>query len=164
MVYPDFQPFDGTDLEKLLELKPCPLLHAGKRPLRQIQYIKRYVRDLDCSALVVEKEYIDRDYMEDHSVFYSRSLKSYPNHCHRVHFFRNIDSKQLELEIPRIAAEFACSKESYQSACDKFSEAHYLGFMVVRSGGQFCGPTTESTRIPHGAGSFAVPSLIQFIC
>jgi len=35
----------------------------------------------------VEQHYIDRDHIEDHSVFYSKSLYPYPNFCCRVHFF-----------------------------------------------------------------------------
>ena len=37
--------------------------------------------------MLVEEHYIDRDHMEDHSVFYSRNLYPYSNFCRRVHFF-----------------------------------------------------------------------------
>src|ERR1019366_10680056 len=60
-----------------------------------------YAQELGCSTVVVEQRYIDRDYMEDHSVFYSKSLFPYPNFCRRVHFFA-ADADQLKRELSRL--------------------------------------------------------------
>ncbi len=54
----------------------------------QLRYLERYARELDCGCLAIESPYIDRDYIEDHSAFYSKNLFPYPNSCRRVHFFK----------------------------------------------------------------------------
>src|SRR5688572_9391650 len=87
----EFVDFGKAPLTTLLELKEIPIARDDDPkgdPFPQLSYIERYVAQLQCKSLVIEREYIDRDYMEDHSVFYARCLSRYQNFCQRVHFFK----------------------------------------------------------------------------
>jgi hypothetical protein len=68
----DFYSVAGKSLVEILDLAP-PRFVSAEDAHKQLNYINGYVRhpDLDCKAVVVEQHYIDRDHMEDHSVFYS---------------------------------------------------------------------------------------------
>ena len=86
----EFRTFGRKSLDKVLELSEPPLVKdedPDALAFRQLVYVERYLEDLGCKSILIEHDYIDRDYMEDHSVFYSRSLQPYPNRCQRVHFF-----------------------------------------------------------------------------
>lgn len=130
MAYPRFNVFSEGALASLLGVKPPPLA-SGKNPLRQLEYIDRYVSKLECSTIIVETEYIDRDYIEDHSLFYSRNRESLPNYCSRVHFFRRLSVRELRKDFRRISA-LCKDNDSYSGRCSKFSDEFYLGFMVVK--------------------------------
>src|SRR5712692_5316183 len=75
----------SEDLPSLF-VKPAGLIDDW--PPTQITYLGVYLHRLECKTIVVEKHYIDRDYSDDLSLFYARSLRDYPNHCQRLHFFR----------------------------------------------------------------------------
>lgn len=93
-------------------------------PPVQLNYLGNYLAKLDCKTVVSERHYVDRDYIDDVALFYSRSLRSYPNYCHRLHFFSEVfDEKRWR--------EFATSSSNRGSA-EKFLQQSYLGFSVVR--------------------------------
>lgn len=81
---------------------------------------------------MIEDRYIDRDYMEDHSVFYSRSFYSFENWCRRVHFF-SISKKDVRAKLSALV-EIGLDRgeDAYREACRKFSEEAYLGFTVIK--------------------------------
>jgi hypothetical protein len=144
----------GT-LVELLDLEQPPF--AVSDPFVQLRYVERYVATLGCSSVLVEEHYIDRDYMEDHSVFYSRSLHPYPNSCRRVHFFSQplaeVDTALQEL------FEFGLrsTEESYRARCREFSKQTYLGFSVVKPlSGTPVGRTV--LRCPAGTSETALNS------
>lgn len=127
----EFHPFDFGILESCLQLSE-PIFVRGEDALRQLRYIEAYATDLDCRSIAVERLYIDRDYMEDHSVFYSKSLHPYSNRCQRVHFFA-LDEAGVRSGIRRvIQAGVADGKHAYREACLNFSEEAYLGFSVIK--------------------------------
>lgn len=64
-------------------------------------------------AVIFEYDYVDRDYQDEFSAFYSKAFKSYPSRCVRLHFF----SCKIS---PRVKKNFGRFR--------KF----YLGFMVLR--------------------------------
>src|SRR5262245_44241428 len=66
--------------------KPAGLIE-GTWPPTQVTYIGAYLQRLGCKTVVIERHYIDRDYIHDHALLYSRSLRAYPNYCYRLHFF-----------------------------------------------------------------------------
>ncbi|MBZ0176043.1 hypothetical protein [Candidatus Methanoperedens sp. BLZ2] len=53
----------------------------------QSKYIFRYLDKWGASTCVVEKRYIDKDYIIDYSKFYARSFKEYDKFTTRLHFF-----------------------------------------------------------------------------
>ena len=115
-------------LSDLLELED-PLLVTKDEAHRQLGYVERYVRDLGCRAAVVEGHYIDRDYMEDHSVFYSKNLYHYKNSCTRIHFF-SLDAAELQSRFRRLRR--AGKRTDFRSLCKHFSDEYYLGFTVIK--------------------------------
>ena len=131
MAYPSFYQFETQPLDKILEINPPPLA-IGRDPLRQLKYIEHYVKKLECQTVLVEAEYIDRDYIEDHSIFYSRNRQSLPNYCTRVHFFRGLTEEELRNHLEELVG--ACAKDSigHSQRCAAFSKEFYLGFMVVK--------------------------------
>src|SRR5438045_7509263 len=95
----EFSTFGEKSLREILDLKVLPFARK-KEPFKQLQYIEGYIHDLIADygspneagnptkgTIVCETHYIDRDYIEDHSVFYSRNLFPYKNYCRRLHFF-----------------------------------------------------------------------------
>jgi hypothetical protein len=105
--------------------KPNGLLDDNWPPL-QLQYLDVYLKALGCQTLVIEDHYVDRDYVHDSSVFHGRSLRSYPNYCHRVHFFRAGFDRARWSALIRDASSGAVLDSR------RFLQEAYLGFMVVR--------------------------------
>ncbi len=56
-------------------------------PTAQINYLGFYLKRLGCRSVLIEGHYIDRDFIDDLALFYSRSLRGYSNECQRLHFF-----------------------------------------------------------------------------
>jgi hypothetical protein len=135
----DFYPFGEQKqrLAQLLKLRESPFIRefdADGIAFRQIEYIERYVafRDLNCQSVVIERHYIDRDYMEDYSIFYSKNLHPYGNSCQRVHFF-NIDPQEVKQKLTDLLRFGKQNgEEKYRQAAVEFSEKHYLGFSVIK--------------------------------
>src|SRR4051812_17619575 len=94
-------PFDASRLRAQLRL---PALTDERRRLNQLTYLASYVGEgLKCRSVLIERHYIDRDYIEDHGLFYSRSLYSYKNYCQRIHFFKSTPptTKRRFLQVVR---------------------------------------------------------------
>lgn len=89
MLYPLILKFEDRTLAEVLDIPLLPLV-ARRGPFRQLEYVREYVRDLGCSAILVEGGYVDRDYMQDHSVFYSTSFAQYPPVCRRLANFDGV--------------------------------------------------------------------------
>src|SRR5437016_4498356 len=71
-------------------------------------------------------------YMEDHSIFYSKSLQQYKNSCQRIHFF-SIDPEKVRqtlAELVQLGMERG--EEEFRKACENFSREAYLGFSVIK--------------------------------
>lgn len=127
----DVYPFGNSSLESLLGFQAPPF---APEAFRQLSYIADYLKGggCNCQSILIERHYIDRDYMEDHSVFYSRNLYPYGNWCQRVHFFR-LDHKQLKRELNAIInIGITQGENEYRQACRRFSEDYYLGFSVIK--------------------------------
>ena len=89
-------------------------------------YIGIYLNHLGCKTVVHERHYIDRHYIEDFSLFYSRSLRDYPNYCQRLHFFSSeFDEDQWCDFVQRANAG---GREHIEQQLAE----QYLGFMVVK--------------------------------
>ena len=67
----------------------------------------------DANSVIVEKSYIDKDYRDTFSHFYSKKFVNYPSSCYRLHFFRS--------QVPL----------SDLYSLDKHAET-YIGYVVIR--------------------------------
>src|SRR2546429_9747940 len=74
------------DLAALFSRPPGPIEDVW--PSTQLVYLGTYLSDLGCKTVAMESHYVDRDYIDDTALYYSRSLRSYSNYCQRLHFFR----------------------------------------------------------------------------
>lgn len=86
------------------------------------QYIAEYLKALNAQTIVVEDDYVDRDFLEDFASYYVRCFKRYSKTCRRLHFFRSTFN---EAGIKQAIL----SKD--QSDCSPLQE-NYLGFIVAR--------------------------------
>jgi hypothetical protein len=98
------------------------LLKIGKSD--QAQYIESYLRrpEINCSIILEEKEYIDKDYLIDFSNFYVRSFKFSNKYTTRYHFF----------EKPFSNKQFFDALEAYDTSFFNFLKTNYQGFVVVK--------------------------------
>ena len=89
----------------------------------QVDYIFRYLRDLGAQTVLLEFEYLDKDYLEDYSKFYVRRFSSRGHKCARLHFFRG-EWKHFQIE--------AClGKGGPDTELEKLRK-DYLGFTVIK--------------------------------
>jgi hypothetical protein len=115
-----YYPFDPEQIEHYLQLSAPPFTSADKA-FQQLRYVARYARDLKCRTVVIESHYIDRDYIEDHSVFYAKSLYPYTNYCQRMHFF-SINREQVEKELQSLVQlDIQKGGKHFRQACQRFS-------------------------------------------
>jgi len=156
MAHPTVAALPDSDFAGLLRIPLLPLV-ADRNPFRQLEYIRRYVKALECSAILIEDQYIDRDYMQDHSAFYAASFEKYDSTCRRLHFFTGIATDKLISELEKTALMAGEGRIAYEAACEKLSAEKYLGFMVVKPLPGCCVPTrkirqartTSARLVPH---------------
>ncbi|PQO28910.1 hypothetical protein [Blastopirellula marina] len=118
-------------LKNALQIRAVPFQSESDSFL-QLRYIEQYAADLNCECFAIETHYIDRDYIEDHSAFYSKSLNPYPNFCKRVHFFAGDVGVVAQRLTDAVRQGTTTGIEAYRAACRKFSADHYLGFAVIK--------------------------------
>lgn len=97
-----------------------PELIQGKNHFR---YLTRYLGDtgIKAKAIVIEDQYISKDYLQDYASYYAFCFQNYSKYCKRVHFF--------DVELSCAVVEDALLKQEVDCA-DFWS--HYLGFIVVK--------------------------------
>jgi hypothetical protein len=124
-----FHALEETPLGQVLDV-PKPLREYQKAHL-QLEYVDRYVRqpELGAKSIAVEEHYIDRDFIEDYSAFYSRNLTEFPNYCRRVHFF-SLDKRAAARKLA--ALRRITNKDRFRKAAASFSRDYYLGFCVLK--------------------------------
>jgi hypothetical protein len=112
------------DLSKFFQT-PRGLVESDWPPT-QITYLSAYLKQLGCKSIIVENHYVDRDYISDVALFYSRSLRAYPNFCQRLHFLaESIDTARWEQLV-------AGSNGGTDKTGETFLQSIYLGFSVIR--------------------------------
>lgn len=68
------------------------LCRAGVTDLRTVgrklhcRYFDEYFDHLGTKTILVEHEYVDRDYLEDFAAYYVTCFRSYQRFCRRLHF------------------------------------------------------------------------------
>jgi len=89
----------------------------------QIGYIYRYLNDLGAKTILLEFDYIDRDYLEDYSRYYVKRFSGSGSKCARLHFFST--------EVDHRTIERALTLPSVNPVKSSLAE-EYLGFIVIK--------------------------------
>lgn len=125
MSQPLFEAF-AYDLARLVALIAEGSYHKSEEEIRHkrhIDYLDRYLSHIAPKTLVVERQYVDRDFLEDFAAYYVRCFPRYEKTCTRIHFFRNTFSQE-EL--------IACLGGDENSLSAEAMRTNYLGFMVIK--------------------------------
>ncbi len=93
------------------------------RGKRHADFFKEYFTKLDAGTMVIERAYVDRDYLEDYSAYYVRCFPGYERFCTRLHFFK---TRFTEADLDALL-RVEPSEVSERSLADA-----YLGFIVVK--------------------------------
>lgn len=89
---------------------------------KHFNYIDGYFREIGVETIVFELNYVDKDYLEDFSNYYSRCYKDYRKKCIRLHCFNKpISNKRFK----SILASSSVAGEKFLNHC-------YLGFVIFR--------------------------------
>ena len=120
---------EDSRLSDILDLSASPFVED---PWRQIDYISTYVHKIGARCMTIEEVYIDRDFMEDHGLFYSRSFQPYNAACKRLQFFRTGPGETERLIEELLECGRSTTRESFRKACRKFSDKNYCGFSVIK--------------------------------
>ncbi|HFG0471767.1 hypothetical protein [Flavobacterium psychrophilum] len=86
-------------------------------------YLKGYLGspDMDTKTIMIEENYMSKDFLHDYASYYSLCFEEYPKFCKRVHFFSNDFDEDKFKEI---------IQKSEQECKDFWN--HYLGFVVIK--------------------------------
>ena len=83
------------------------------------KYIAKYVAEIGCNTVVVERNYVDKDYLKDYTNYYARSFDDCERRVKRLHFFRGKFTKEVFVR--------ALVKNAISETCGE-----YLGFSVIK--------------------------------
>lgn len=89
----------------------------------QIKYLYNYLDDLKAQSIIIEADYVDRDYLEDYSNYYVKCFNRYGERCARLHFFDNT--------VEHGSFETIFASDDAESEM-KFLQSSYLGFIVIK--------------------------------
>lgn len=114
-------PFSDSNLASSLSNKYTPAEVIASK--NHFKYLNRYLSssDMNAQTIIVEENYISKDFLHDFASYYALCFESYPKFCKRIHFFNNTFNE----------AEFKDVILGKESANSAFWE-HYLGFVVVK--------------------------------
>lgn len=93
----------------------------------QLKYLKEYFGGIGAKTILLEKHYIDHDYLEDYSGYYVKCFHRYRRRCTRIHFFSVEFSEEDFLQ----AIETNTAGKIIPHAAVRVPPP-YLGFIVVR--------------------------------
>ena len=98
-------------------------------PCAQIKYLTRYCAWLGALTVVREEHYVDRHFVDEHGLYYSRMLQPPPNAVRRFHLFRR---SFTNVDLARIFERRARLRGEKLDAYDTRLSLDYLGFISVR--------------------------------
>lgn len=113
-------------IEKLIGLFAEDSRSTPERVAKKLHltYFEGYFDHIGAKTIVVERDYIDHDYLEDFSAYYVKCFEDYARKCKRLHFFRSDFSAAQLKDI--------LSGEGTELTEDNLKEDNYLGFIVVK--------------------------------
>ncbi|EPH0543204.1 hypothetical protein N1I02_003167 [Serratia marcescens] len=90
---------------------------------KQIEYIYRYLKDADCKTVILEYDYIDKDYLDDYARYYVKGFNNSGYRSARLHFFSmEFDHSDIEGYL----------YEGISIERQERLQLSYLGFMIVK--------------------------------
>ncbi|MDR2472775.1 MAG: hypothetical protein LBD53_04315 [Tannerella sp.] len=93
----------------------------------RFEYFENHFGELGLFAVVIEHDYRDRQYLEDHSRYYSRCFKHYSRRCARLHFF--IGNNEIAFDKPTFESYVLGSLDENEV---KNVESTYAGFVTIK--------------------------------
>jgi hypothetical protein len=88
-------------------------------------YLQGYLKKLDSQTIVVENNYVDRDFLDDFANYYVLCFTSYLRQCKRLHFFsENFDADKFSALLTGDTNESSLNAKKIQDS--------YLGFIVLK--------------------------------
>lgn len=118
----NFFTFEGFSRDNLLSAlwnEKClrlPTDHA-------IAYMHNYLDHLNCTQMVIENQYVDRNFLDDHSNYYVKCFQEYPRFCKRIHFFTHLVEGDIRAYLGGVS--------DTDELAEKLNK-NYLGYMVAR--------------------------------
>lgn len=92
---------------------------------RRASYLYEYLDHLGAQTIIVEREYVDGDYLEDFAAYYVRCFKGYSRFCNRLHFFSS------EVDEDKFLEAVQADPSNNPQSAHRLDE-DYLGFVVAR--------------------------------
>lgn len=114
-------PYSKAKLEQLL-VTSVTRRRVSLRKLH-LDYFEGYFGQIGAQAIIIEHDYVDRDFLEDHAAYYVRCFQPYKRYCRRLHFFR--------CEVTQESFSKALNGDTDGVPIDTLQEK-YLGFVVVK--------------------------------
>lgn len=88
----------------------------------RFKYLDKYLKRIEVRTVIIEHEYVDRNFIDDYCGYYARSFRDYPKKCVRLLLFSSIfDDDHLK------GAVSAKDNERRDSITNSF-----LGYIVLR--------------------------------
>lgn len=95
----------------------------------QKDYFIKYLEGHNCRTVLIEFNYIDKDYLIDYSKFFARSYKHVSRRVKRIHFFATeFTQENLEYALNHQNDEHAERHEIFMSCIT----SKYIGFIILK--------------------------------
>ena len=91
---------------------------AGSTSKTIFENILSLIQKKSCINVLIESHYVEKNYLEDYSYFFSKCFSQYDKFCYRLHFFSDIPSDESLLENLKTHS--------------KGIESKYLGYVVIK--------------------------------
>lgn len=114
-------PYSNTNLANALANKytPSEVIASKNHFIFLTGYLSH--ADMNAQTIVIEDDYISKDFLHDYASYYALCFEQYPKFCKRVHFFSNTFTSEEFKTV--ILGEEENNKAFWES---------YLGFVVVK--------------------------------
>lgn len=103
---------------------------SRSRRVYRDDYFAEYLEKIGTKTIVVERNYTDRDYLEDFAAYYVRCFDAYGRICRRIHFFAISFQEEDLIEVLRGTDD--------NDTVSKLLNDNYLGFIVLKPLPQTC--------------------------
>lgn len=118
--------FDTVDRTLIIDiLSHYSIADEGFVALKpHVDYFVDYCNAIGVKTIVVEPEYVDRDYLEDYAGYYVRCFADYRSTCSRLHFF-NFKFSSQQFSRCLLGKGLKLKTQMQQPG-------NYLGFVVIK--------------------------------